>query len=77
MVTPAHRREAVAQLVKAHQMSERRACQVAGIDRALVRYRARKPDDAALRARLKALATNAGASAIAVCTFCCAGRAGW
>ena len=56
MVKPAHRREAVAHLVMAHQMSERRACQVADVDRALVRYRARKPDDAALRARLKDLA---------------------
>lgn len=37
-------------------MSERRACRVAGVDRALVRYRSRRPDDAALRARLKALA---------------------
>ncbi len=56
MVTPAQRREAVAHLVKAHQVSERRACQIASVDRALVRYRARKPDDAALRARLRDLA---------------------
>jgi putative transposase len=56
MVTPAQQREAVAHLVKAHQVSERRACQIASVDRALVRYRARKPDDAALRARLRDLA---------------------
>lgn len=56
MVTPAQRREAVAHLLKAHPVSERRACQIASVDRALVRYRARKPDDCALRARLKDLA---------------------
>lgn len=56
MVTPAAKREAVAHLVEAHQVSERRACQIASVDRALVRYRARKPDDAALRARLRDLA---------------------
>jgi putative transposase len=56
MVTPAQRREAVAHLVSAHQMSERRACRVAGVDRALVRYRGRSPDDSELRERLKALA---------------------
>jgi putative transposase len=56
MVTPAQRREAVVHLIAAGQMSERRACRVAGVDRALVRYRSYKPDDAALRARLRALA---------------------
>lgn len=55
-MTPAAKREAVAHLVKAHPVSERRACQIASVDRALVRYRARKPDDGALRARLKDLA---------------------
>ena len=56
MVTPALRREAVVHLIAAHQMSERRACRAAGVDRALVRYRSRRPDDAELRARLRALA---------------------
>jgi putative transposase len=56
MVTPAHRREAIAHVTTARQMSERRACRVAGVDRALVRYRPKRPDDAALRDRLKALA---------------------
>jgi putative transposase len=56
MVTPAQRREAVAHLKSAHQMSERRACRVAGVDRALVRYQVSKGDDADLRARLKELA---------------------
>jgi putative transposase len=56
MVTPAQRREVVAHLKSAHQISERRACRVAGVDRALVRYQATMGDDANLRARLKALA---------------------
>lgn len=56
MVTPAQRREAVAHLQSAHQMSERRACRIAGVERALVRYRAIKGDDGELRARLRALA---------------------
>ena len=56
MVTPALRREAVVHLITARQMSERRACRVAGVDRALVRYRSRPADYAELRARLRALA---------------------
>lgn len=56
MVTPAARREAVAILVEVHGMSERRACSVIGTDRTSARYRSRRPDDAELRERLKALA---------------------
>jgi putative transposase len=56
MVTPAVKREAVAHLRKAHEMSERRACRVIGCDRMTVRYRSRRPDDPGLRARLLALA---------------------
>lgn len=37
-------------------MSERRACRVLGVDRSSVRYAATRPDDVALRERLKALA---------------------
>lgn len=43
-------------LRQAFQMSERRACRVIGTDRAGVRYRAVRPEDGALRERLKALA---------------------
>ena len=56
MVTPAHRREAVAHLETAHEMSERRACRVIGVDRTSVRYQRTTPDDAELRARIRALA---------------------
>ena len=37
-------------------MSERRACRVMGVDRSSVRYRARRPNDAELRTRLRELA---------------------
>jgi putative transposase len=56
MVTPAHRREAVAHLETTHEMSERPACRVIGVDRTSVRYQRTTPDDAELRARIKALA---------------------
>jgi putative transposase len=56
MVTPAARREAVAQLRVAYEVSERRACSVLGADRSAVRYRRRRADDAAVRVRLRELA---------------------
>src|SRR6516164_2467017 len=55
MVTPAAGREAVAHLRGRFAMSERRACRVVAVDRSSVRYRRRRPDDGALRERLKAL----------------------
>ena len=58
MVTPAACREAVAHLRSGFAMSERRACRVAEVDRSSVRYRRRRPDDALLRERLKALAAQ-------------------
>jgi putative transposase len=56
MVTPAARRDAVAHAVEGHGMSERRACATMAVDRSSVRYRSTRPDDAALRARLRELA---------------------
>ena len=58
MVTPAARREAVAHLVEAHEMSERRAWRVAGVDRSSVRYRSTRPSDGDLRRRLRELAAE-------------------
>jgi putative transposase len=55
-VTPAARRDAVAHLRTSLEVSERRACAIIASDRSTVRYRARRPDDAALRARLRELA---------------------
>jgi putative transposase len=56
MVTPAAKREAVAHLRSAFDMSERRACRIIGCARMTVRYHSRRPDDAGLRQRLRALA---------------------
>jgi len=55
-VRPAARREAVAYLRQAFEMSERRACRVIGGNRTSVRYQGVRPDDGVLRERLKALA---------------------
>ncbi len=55
-MTPAARREAVAYLEASLEVSERRACAIIAADRGTVRYRAKGPDDAALRARLRELA---------------------
>ena len=56
MVTPAAKREAIAHLRSAFEMSERRACRITGCVRMTIRYRSRRPNDRALRQRLKALA---------------------
>jgi putative transposase len=56
MVTPAAKREAVAHLCSAFDMSERRACRTIGCVRMTVRYCSRRPNDTELRQRLRALA---------------------
>jgi putative transposase len=56
MVTPVAHREAAAYLQQTYEMSQRRACRVTDGDRSSVRYQAVRPDDGALRERLKALA---------------------
>ncbi len=58
ILTPAAKQEAVAHLTTAYEMSERRACQVIRADRKMVRYRSSRPDDAALRERLRQLAAE-------------------
>jgi len=55
-VTPAAKREAVAHLRSAFDMSERRACRTVDCVRMTVRYRSGRPSDAELRQRLRALA---------------------
>ena len=57
-MTPAAKREATAHLQKTYAVSQRRACSVLKADRATVRYVRRRPDDAALRAKIRALATD-------------------
>jgi putative transposase len=56
VVGPAAQREAVAHLQASFGLSERRACSLIGADRTTIRYRSCRPDDAALRGRLRALA---------------------
>ena len=75
MVTPAARREATTYLRQTFEMSERRACRVIGTDRASMRYQSVRPDDVALRERLKALAQERGGSATVACTCCCGAKA--
>jgi putative transposase len=75
MVTPAARREAVAQLRVAYEVSERRACSTLGADRTSVRYHSSRPDHAAVRARLRELAGFAAGSAIGGSTSCSRAKA--
>ena len=56
MVTPAAKREAVAHLQALLDVSERRACRVIDADRTVIRYRSCRPDDHALREKLRDLA---------------------
>jgi putative transposase len=58
VVTPAAERKAVAHLVKAHGMSERRACKAIGSCRMSIRYASRRADDGHLRERMKAIAVE-------------------
>lgn len=56
MVTPAARREVAAHLCQSFEVSQRRACNVIEADRGSVRYRRLRPDEGAVRARLRELA---------------------
>ena len=58
MVGPAAKREAVAHLQAAMNLSERRACLIVGADRKMIRYRSRRPDEAELRGRLREIANE-------------------
>ncbi|WGD32305.1 IS3 family transposase [Ancylobacter sp. WKF20] len=56
VVTSSAERRAVAHLMEAHGMSERRACKATGFCRMTMRYRAARGNDASLRERMKAIA---------------------
>src|SRR6185312_5189178 len=58
ILTPVARRGAVAYLCQTYQVSQRRACRAIGLDRTMVRYRSRRPDDDAARVRLRELAAS-------------------
>ena len=55
---PVARREAAAHLRQVYAVSERRACKAISADRSSVRYRSRRPDDGAVRVRLRELAAS-------------------
>jgi putative transposase len=57
MVTPVAKRQAVAHLCSSFEVSQRRACEVIGADRSSMRYLSLRPDDAAIRLRLRELAS--------------------
>jgi putative transposase len=77
MVTPAAKREAVADLVETYEMSERRACRLMGADRKTVRYRSRRPRDEELRRRLRELAAEQRGFGYRRRMSCCAPKAIW
>jgi transposase InsO family protein len=58
MVGPAAKRAAVAHLQVVMDLSERRACSIAGADRTMVRYHSCRAPDTGLRARLRELANE-------------------
>lgn len=58
MLAPGVRREAVAHVVAIHGVSQRRACKALAVDRSSLRYRSLRPDDAAARAAMKAVAAE-------------------
>lgn len=58
MVSPAQRRGAVGWAHEHYRLSQQRACRALVVHRALVRYRSRRRDDTALRARLRELAQD-------------------
>jgi putative transposase len=58
MVGPAAKRAAVVHLQDTMGLSERRACSIVGADRAMIRYRSRRPPDTELRGRLRELANE-------------------
>lgn len=70
MVAPAARRQAVAHLEQVFEVSQRRACDVLGVDRTMVRYRSRRGDDGRSGNGCVALRRSVAGSAIAVCIGC-------
>jgi putative transposase len=58
MVTPGAKREAVTHAREHHGLSERRACNLVGVSRRVIRYRSSRSDDGQLRRRLRELAAE-------------------
>ena len=55
MVTPVARREAVAYIKTAYEVSEWRACRRLNVDRAYIRYRSRRQSESGVRDALRKL----------------------
>jgi transposase-like protein len=70
MVTPAAKREAASYLGQVYQVSQRRACQVIGMERHSIRYRGWRREDGLIRSVCARSPLCGGASAIAGCTSC-------
>ena len=58
MVTPTTRRQVVGHVIKAHELSERRACAALGVSRTSHRYRSRRKEPKQLIAKLRELAAE-------------------
>jgi hypothetical protein len=61
---PAAQRLAVKKVMERHGLSQRHACRLVGMDRLTLHHRGKRPDDSALRQRLRELAADAAASGI-------------
>jgi len=55
---PAARRAVVTVAREAHEISERQACSILGVDRSMVRYCSKRADDGVIRDRLRELAAE-------------------
>jgi hypothetical protein len=75
VVGPVAEREGVAHLQAVMGLSERRACQIIGADRKMVRYRYRRPPTPSFVPGCATWPTSGGGSATAGYSSCCAGRA--
>jgi putative transposase len=70
VVTPAAKRQVVVHVCTTHEVSERRACQVLGVDRSTVRYRSLRPDDGVVRLRIGSWRKRVAGLATGVCISC-------
>ena len=70
-LTPAAKREAVAQIQALLDVSERRACRVIAADRTVIRYQSRRGDDGELVRSWAIWRMSDDGSAITGCTSCC------
>src|SRR6202051_4140072 len=58
LLTPSLRKRAVTWAIREKSYSQRRACRLVGLHPKTFRYTSRRPDDLALRAKLKELASQ-------------------